>query len=124
MEEQPFNVLLVDNDRTDTESVVSVLEQTSLDCAVRVVNSEEEMFACVLSETDLKGALFLGGKFKGTVSAAQMPNACSEASTFVTVSMGVASMVPGIGERPDKLVDVAQSKLEMARKDGRNRVEC
>jgi diguanylate cyclase (GGDEF)-like protein len=106
------------------KKVSDILKTIARRASDQLARFEEEIFACVLPETDLKGALFLAGKFKGTVSAAQMPNACSEASTFVTVSVGVASMVPGIGERSEKLMAVAQSKLERARKDGRNRVEC
>ena len=84
----------------------------------------KEQFVCVLPETNLTGALLVASKFKGAVSVAQIPHGCSDASSDVTISLGVASIVPGIGDVTEKLISAAEDKLSLAKKNGGNRVEC
>ncbi|HEY4002133.1 MAG TPA: diguanylate cyclase [Candidatus Xenobia bacterium] len=80
-----------------------------------------EEFACVLPETSLESAKGLAGQQREAVLALERPHARSTWG-FVTVSMGVASVVPSLGQEPGDLIRQADEHLYVAKKNGRNQV--
>ncbi|MDO8604964.1 MAG: diguanylate cyclase [Phaeospirillum sp.] len=81
-----------------------------------------EEFACILPETERDGASQIAEQLRQAVLEARIPHARSLADGFVSISCGVATMIPSHGLRPEVLVDVADKALYMAKRDGRNRV--
>ncbi len=61
-------------------------------------------------------------RIRHEVNALAIPHSQSEAAPYVTVSMGVASAVPGSDEVDmSRLLEIADHRLYLAKGQGRNR---
>lgn len=83
-----------------------------------------EEIAVLLPETDRAGATVVAEKLRAAVAAENMPHAASDAAPFVTVSVGVAAVVPSPDHSLAALIDDADQALYRAKKAGRNRVDA
>ncbi|HUW50294.1 MAG TPA: diguanylate cyclase [Sulfuricella sp.] len=82
-----------------------------------------EEFAVVLPDTPLEGALHIAESLRSTVEDLHILHAESATSKYVTVSLGVAAMIPDVREAiPAVLVAAADHALYRAKAQGRNRV--
>lgn len=82
-----------------------------------------EEFVLLLPETPLPEALKLAQRCMDSVRTAALPHARSPTAAHLTLSMGVASLVPRPGSAPDTLVQAADAALYRAKHGGRNRIE-
>ena len=80
-----------------------------------------EEFAVVLPETDAAGAESVARSIQEAVAALRLPHAGSRVNEFVTVSIGVASIVASAGEGHERLIRTADQALYRAKEGGRNR---
>lgn len=79
-----------------------------------------EEFAVVLPDTDLAGALHIAEHLRRQVE--KMGWEHREApSGHVTISLGVAALVPTAGSSPEELIKLADQALYQAKQSGRNR---
>ncbi|EDP74899.1 diguanylate cyclase [Hydrogenivirga sp. 128-5-R1-1] len=83
-----------------------------------------EEFVVVLPETDLKGALKVAERIRRDIEGLKIAHPGSQVSKFVTVSIGVASIVPIDNLKKEVLLNMADKALYVAKKRGRNRVEA
>jgi diguanylate cyclase (GGDEF)-like protein len=81
-----------------------------------------EEFVALLPETDAAGAKSIAERFRSHVEALQLPHQYSEASAYVTVSVGYACVIPGTETIQTELLRLADEKLYQAKEAGRNRV--
>ncbi|QPN65431.1 diguanylate cyclase domain-containing protein [Synechococcus sp. CBW1006] len=81
-----------------------------------------EEFAIVLPETALAPACALAERIRHSVEEQHLPHAASPTAPHVTVSLGVASLVPSGGSRIRDLILQADDCLYRAKRQGRNRV--
>ncbi|NHZ96396.1 diguanylate cyclase [Massilia sp. CCM 8734] len=81
-----------------------------------------EEFILVLPCTELAGALFVAEKLRMTLDMLALPHAAASSNTHLTVSIGVASTVPLLGDRTQRLVGASDAALYEAKRTGRNRV--
>jgi diguanylate cyclase (GGDEF)-like protein len=111
--------------------------QAGDDCLVRVAQAMEETlnrpadlvaryggeeFIALLVDTDPEGARMLAERMRARVEALGIENPDSPAGPILTVSLGVATVVPRAAMRPEDLVDLADRALYAAKEGGRNRV--
>jgi diguanylate cyclase (GGDEF)-like protein/PAS domain S-box-containing protein len=82
-----------------------------------------EEFACVLPDTDSKGAVALATKIKERMDRMSIPHFFSSVTDHVTLSFGVASLTPGKGETASHLIQLADDLLYAAKQGGRDRVK-
>ena len=82
-----------------------------------------EEFAVLLPDTALESARRMGDSIRRAVSGTGMPGDGPPETTHLTVSVGVASRVPGSSEEPSELTALADAALYRAKKAGRDRVE-
>lgn len=83
-----------------------------------------EEFVLVLPETDSAGALHLAESLRQGVASQVVAVNEEGASTSVTVSIGVATLVQGAGLTFEQLVNRADKALYRAKETGRNNVQC
>jgi diguanylate cyclase (GGDEF)-like protein len=81
-----------------------------------------EEFALLLSGTELIQAGTVAEACRASVESLKIPHNHSEVSQVVTVSAGVATMIPNIHSNRRALIEAADKALYQAKRDGRNRV--
>jgi diguanylate cyclase (GGDEF)-like protein len=80
-----------------------------------------EEFVIVLPNTDTTGAVQVARTIQAAIAALQIPHQTSEVAASVTMSLGIATMVPRIDRTPAELVGAADRALYRAKFQGRNR---
>jgi diguanylate cyclase (GGDEF)-like protein len=70
----------------------------------------------------LNGANTVALNVCAKVAELQIPHSTSEVAAYVTVSIGIAAMVPERQAKSDQLVSAADHALYSAKDSGRNRV--
>jgi diguanylate cyclase (GGDEF)-like protein len=81
-----------------------------------------EEFVCVLGDTDENGALLVAEKIRTGVEQLKMPHPNSEAGAFVTVSLGISTIIPNHQTGFLALVEEADHWLYEAKRRGRNQI--
>lgn len=82
-----------------------------------------EEFVCVLPHTDIEGARAVANNIRAAVRALSIPHEYSDVHQYVTVSMGVASVLPGTpGVYQDDLLAAADRRLYQAKQSGRDKI--
>lgn len=82
-----------------------------------------EEFSVVLPATSGANARLLAEQLRTDVAALRIPHDASTTGPHVTISLGVASVVPKQGVSPATLVAAADRALYQAKRSGRNCVE-
>ncbi len=82
-----------------------------------------EEFAVILPNTAMGGAELVAEHIQIKIAALQLPHAGSQVSEYVTVSLGVASMVPTAESAPSILIAAADRALYQAKGLGRDRIQ-
>ncbi len=134
-EQQPLTLALIDIDDFKAYNdhyghlqgdqclrrVARVLHQQTSRPRDLVARYGGEEFALILPHTDC-AAKALGEQCRAAVEALALPHTASPVASCVTVSVGVASLVPQRGSQPVDLIALADQALYHAKKTGRNRV--
>jgi diguanylate cyclase (GGDEF)-like protein len=103
--------------RQVAQAIQKIMERGA-DIAARYGGEE---FAVVLPETPIGGALFLAEKVRHAIHELHIPHSAS-ASGQVSMSIGIATMVPGENNHCEELIRAADQALYQAKHDGRDRV--
>jgi diguanylate cyclase (GGDEF)-like protein len=82
-----------------------------------------EEFIVLLPNTSRESALQLAEKIRKSVELENIPHAYSRASSHVTISIGVVSMIPQAGLNQNILVEMADKALYNAKNLGRNQIQ-
>jgi diguanylate cyclase (GGDEF)-like protein len=82
-----------------------------------------EEFAVMLVGTDHEGARLVAERIRAAIRGLAIPHSGSPEWALVTVSVGVASLVPDESKKAEELVAAADRALYRAKRAGRNRVE-
>ncbi|NQT61779.1 MAG: diguanylate cyclase [Candidatus Marinimicrobia bacterium] len=136
-EKRPLSVVLCDIDHfklyNDTYG-----HQGGDECLIRVANAIKdsvnrpgdltaryggEEFCLVLPETSGIGAMKIAELVRKNVFELNMEHKSSPMAEVVTLSLGVATLIPDIGSHPSVLLEAADRALYQAKGNGRNRVE-
>lgn len=83
-----------------------------------------EEFAIILPGTGAEDAMSLAEQIRTGVKSLGIAHAGSHVSDQVTISMGVASIIPSLDSKPDQLLRRADEALYSAKHRGRDRVCC
>ncbi len=82
-----------------------------------------EEFAFVLAETGPEGATQVAEAVREEVLQLKIAHGGSSVHEYLTISAGVASVVPKPSDDPTELIQLADQALYLAKQRGRNRVE-
>lgn len=80
-----------------------------------------EEFAIILPNTDTKGAWRIAQKLHSNIRALKIAHTADEERPYVTVTMGVSTIIPGHDATAQVLVQAADLALYHAKKQGRDR---
>ncbi|NOU95149.1 diguanylate cyclase [Paenibacillus sp. LMG 31456] len=83
-----------------------------------------EEFAVILCNTDLDVAIGIAEQIRSLIEALAIPHSSSKVCNVVTVSIGVATIMPPFYISPRELIERADSALYRAKIEGRNRVKA
>jgi diguanylate cyclase (GGDEF)-like protein len=81
-----------------------------------------EEFVVILPDTDEAGGIRVAQKIQNNVHALPIAHEYSEVSTRITLSIGVAEMIPRTEVAPATLVESADQALYLAKRQGRDRI--
>ena len=81
-----------------------------------------EEFVCLLPDIDAGAAVVIGEKLRKAVADLGIPHEYSQAAAYVTISLGVATMIPRREETSLALLEQADQNLYRAKEQGRNRL--
>lgn len=81
-----------------------------------------EEFACLLPGTDRDGARAIAERLHAAVAELGIPHSRSDVAGNVTISAGVATMLPSRDDDPEGLMELADGMLYRAKNEGRNRL--
>jgi len=81
-----------------------------------------EEFVCLLPYVEKKDSFNFAKELVQIVEDMKIPHPKSESSKYVTISVGLASVVPDEHNSPTRLLEQADKALYTAKRDGRNRV--
>ncbi len=81
-----------------------------------------EEFVCVWIGADADAALQLAQNLRFGVASLYIPHSASSCAPHVTVSMGVSSCIPSAQKTSRELLELADKRLYIAKKRGRNTV--
>ena len=136
-EKQPLSFILFDLDYfkrfNDTYG-----HQKGDDCLINVAHAVQmiiyrssdlvaryggEEFAVVLVNTNLEGAFKTAERIRQAIQALKIPHTSSNSSQYVTVSLGVSSIIPPNNGQPNLLIRQADEALYAAKQAGRNKCQ-
>jgi diguanylate cyclase (GGDEF)-like protein/PAS domain S-box-containing protein len=103
------------------KSVAKALQETALrggDCVARYGGEE---FAVIMTATDEKSAVHVAEKIRQAVEKMAIAHSKSSVAPCVTLSLGVATLVPDDQGTPELLIKCADKALYLAKSSGRNR---
>ncbi|MGD1936013.1 MAG: diguanylate cyclase domain-containing protein [Cyanophyceae cyanobacterium] len=101
--------------------VAGVLQRSLLRGNDFVARYGGEEFVVVLPGTDREGAIAVAHRILELLAEEQIPHDYSKLGSFLTLSIGIACMVPGEDNEPQTLLDAADQALYNAKSQGRNR---
>ncbi|RZU38319.1 diguanylate cyclase (GGDEF)-like protein [Fluviicoccus keumensis] len=137
-EEQPLSILFMDVDffkrYNDTyghaagdeclKQVARAMNQALLRPGDIVARYGGEEFVVLLPNTDVQGAMEVGDRLLAAVDALAIPHHSSDAAFHVTISIGIACMVPTERNGARNLLEEADRALYEAKSRGRHRMAC
>lgn len=100
--------------------VASAIIQASKCPADLVARYGGEEFAAILPNTDVDEAIVVARTIQTNINALQLPHLSSQVSEFITLSLGVATMIPHSQSSPATLIAVADQRLYQAKAQGKN----
>jgi diguanylate cyclase (GGDEF)-like protein/PAS domain S-box-containing protein len=80
-----------------------------------------EEFVVILPNTDKEGALKLATAIQEAIATLQIPHVKSQVSQYITLSLGISSLIPSQETSVDELIAQADQALYQAKQRGRNR---
>ncbi len=104
------------------KAVAGVLDLHARRAGDAVARFGGEEFAIILPGISLHAALLLAEQMREATKALGIAHSASKVSDQVTISLGVASMIPTQGTKPGQLLEQADKALYHAKHLGRDRV--
>jgi len=134
-EQQPLSLILFDVDffkayndhfghQQGDEGLIAVAQAASRSvkrAADLLARYGGEEFAVILPNTRRTGAEIVARAIQQQIADLRLPHPHSQVNEYLTVSMGIASVVPSIEQSVDELVAAADAALYQAKRRGRNR---
>ena len=133
-EQQPFSVIMIDIDHFKKyndayghlegdvclQKVSLALQRALCRAGDLLARYGGEEFVAILPHTDIAGAEELASDFHKHVRELEIPHRDSPVSSTITISIGIASVIPNQKISPTQVVAMADKALYRAKQAGRN----
>ena len=103
------------------QQVAQTLEQVAQRPADLVARYGGEEFALVLPNTDSAGAEAIARAIQQALAELALYHGASPLGQRITLSLGIASLIPTMGQKAQTLIDQADAALYSAKQQGRDR---
>jgi len=132
--QNPFSVIMIDidhfkryNDHYGHLEGDTCLQKVALALQGGISRSSDllaryggEEFVAILPHTGLPGAEEIAANLHTCIAALDIPHAASLTASHLTVSIGIASLIPTPEVTPEQIVSMADAALYRAKQAGRN----
>ena len=81
-----------------------------------------EEFVVILPNTNVEGAMQVAQLIRDRIRQLKIPHAKSDVSQYITLSLGISSVIPSYIITSDSLINAADSALYQAKQQGRDRI--
>jgi len=81
-----------------------------------------EEFSIIISDSKNESALNLAKSLQDKIKILKIENTNSDVSKYMTVSIGIITLIPNINDTIDSIMKKADEKLYLAKEKGRNRI--
>ncbi|PZO44317.1 MAG: hypothetical protein DCF17_04440 [Shackletoniella antarctica] len=105
------------------QQVAQALEQVAQRPADLVARYGGEEFTIVLPDTDLAGAEAIARAIQQALAELGLYHGASPLGQHITLSLGIASVIPTAGQKAQTLIDQADAALYTAKQQGRDRFQ-
>lgn len=102
------------------KDVSKVIQKTLKRITDEVARLGGEEFVVLLPETDLEGAKIIAEEIRKNIEGLKIPNKGVNTSQFITVSIGVSSVIPNKLIEKKEIINCADKGLYIAKKNGKN----
>lgn len=103
------------------KKVASVLEHYARRAGDLAARYGGEEFVIILPDTESDKATHIAEQIRTAVEDLRIRHISSETSDYLTISLGVATIIPSRDQKPGILINFADEALYKAKKTGRNR---
>lgn len=93
------------------------IARQSLDIVVRYGGEE---YAIILPDTHYEGVMSVAERIQKDIKALALPHQDSGVKPYITLSIGVAVVIPSEGANPTTLIEAADNCLYRSKREGRN----
>ncbi|MBE9045728.1 diguanylate cyclase [Pleurocapsales cyanobacterium LEGE 10410] len=104
------------------QEIARILQQSIKRPADLAARYGGEEFALILPNTDTSGALSIAQNTMQRLANKQLPNNKSEVSKYITLSIGIATIIPHSRKLANTIITAADELLYRAKKAGRDRI--
>ena len=104
------------------KKVAGVLEHYARRAGDLAARYGGEEFVVILPDTDSDKAVHIAGQIRTAVEDLRILHKSSQTSDHLTISLGVATIIPLRDQKPGTLINLADEALYKAKKSGRNNV--
>lgn len=117
---EAYGHLLGDDCLKQISTILQSLSQRATDLAARYGGEE---FVIVLPHTPQEGAKKLAERIQSAIAAQKISHRRSSVSNYVTLSIGVATIIPDPNTEISEFIQLADEALFKAKRMGRDRIE-
>jgi len=117
---ETYGHLLGDDCLKTIANILQTMSQRATDLTARYGGEE---FVIVLPHTPPEGVRKLAERIQAAIAAKKISHRRSSVSKYVTLSIGVATIVPNQQSKMTNFIDLADQALFKAKRAGRNRIE-
>lgn len=132
--QQPFSVIMIDIDHFKNyndayghlegdvclQKVAWVLQGALCRAGDMLARYGGEEFVAIIPHADLTEATELATTFHSRIRELALPHKDSPVASTITISIGIASVIPNQDLTPTQVVDMADNALSLAKQAGRN----
>lgn len=108
-----------DNNLLQVAQILKTVARRPSDIVARY---RDETFAILLPGTHQEGALYVAARIQEKLASLPITHNLSSTRPYLTLSIGIAQLIPTLERSPEILISIADAALGRAKREGRNAI--